>query len=122
MSMQRTSHPSAALDFFYNAALSNTVVSIATVNGNLYGVLGENNSDTDDAYLQFFDKAATGDVTLGTTTPDWTLKLHNNTTIQIVFDRPIRYFALGCQVACTSTRTGSSAPAAAATVTCHFKQ
>lgn len=112
----KTGTPDQALQHYYNGALSQTKQTVFIGKGNLYGYEFENNSATDTVYLQFFDKLI-ADVTVGTTTPDFTFMVPAGACFgkdaqQFV----VHYFGIGCVVACTSTRTGGSAPAANSTV------
>jgi len=114
-----TKHPSASANHYYNEALGASVTEVFAFDGNLFGFEFENNSDTDAVYIQFFDAASAGAVTLGTTAPDFTIKLpaggvwgKDSKAISL------HYFAKGCYVAATAGRTDAVAPAAAPTV--HF--
>lgn len=120
MSYKKTNEPGINLQFFH-AAVDEAGATVSEQRGNLYTVLAENANATA-CYLQFFNAADIGDVTVGTTPPVFSLLLHANSTVQI--DRgefPIKYFSTGICVAATSTRTGAIAPAADPQVTLHFQ-
>ena len=68
----------------YDASMSNSATLIFTGRGNLYGFLFEDNSGAD-TFIQFFDAASAGAVTLGTTTPDLTMKLPANSILAFPF-------------------------------------
>jgi hypothetical protein len=104
----------------YDASVTETATQIFTGRGNLYGFLAEENGGAD-VFIQIFDAAAAGDVTVGTTAPDFTFRLTANSTFgKDVNDSPLHFFAKGCVVAVTTTRTGSGAPAAGATIQTWF--
>lgn len=111
-----SSQPSSSLDHRYDESVSNSVESLfSSHQGNLFKFYAENNNGSD-VFFQFFDKATAGEVTLGTTAPDFTLRIPANGSLGLDFiGIAIHYFAKGCQYACTSTRSGAGAPASAAT-------
>jgi len=85
--------------------------------GNLYGLLIENNTGTD-MYVQIFDAADTGDVTVGTTKPDLSFRIPADGAFgKDVNDSPFAFFEKGVVVAGTTTRDGNSSPASKATAT-----
>lgn len=109
--------PSVAAKIVYNEALSNSPFEVFSGRGNLYGLLVENNGASD-CFIQIFDKAVVGDVTLGTTVPDLTFRVPASGAFgKDVNDSPLRYFSKGCIVAVTGARTTNAAPAAPATAT-----
>lgn len=61
------------------------------------------------AYLQFHDKAA-ADVTVGTTTPKFCVRLAANESVTIPLERPIQ-FLTAVTIAGTTTATGSTGAA-----------
>jgi hypothetical protein len=63
------------------------------------------------AYIQIFDSATAGAVTLGTTTPKWSIGIPPSTGANL--SNLHMSFASGIQVAATTTATGSTAPATA---------
>lgn len=69
------------------------------------------NGDAAVRYIQCFDKAATGDVTLGTTVPDFVIPLNSNAVAALEHIGPfgdgVRFY-LGLVVAVTTTATGST--------------
>lgn len=108
----RSDHPSGAAQLYQSPAAgsTNTLVLLKPGPVNCFSLVGENEDSSNDCYVQFFNAAATGDVTLGSTAPDYTVKLHNNTTLQLAFNFPLFYFNLGLVIAVTTTRAGSTAP------------
>lgn len=121
MSYKKTKEPGVNFQFYFNAALDEVGAVVKAAKGNLYTVIAENANATA-CYLQFFDAASLGAVTIGTTVPTWTVRLHGNSTIQL--DRgefPLRYFKTGIVVAATAGRTNNTAPAADPQVTLHFE-
>ncbi len=113
--MDKSASPVNVLDSYENPAVSETKILVYSGKMNLYGMRVENNH-TADVYLQIFDKAAAGDVTLGTTVATKTYLLPASGGIIIDPHRAIKHFQNGLVMAVTSTRTGSSAPGAAALV------
>lgn len=113
----KTASPHASLADYYNGALSNSPVDVYPASaGNIYGFLFDNNSSSSDVFIQIFDKAA-ANVTLGTTVPDKTYRVPAGALFgKDALDLVLHHFQTGCSIACTATRTGSGAPAAAATV------
>lgn len=100
---------------FYDAAVAATPVSVFAAQGNLYGFYVE--GGTAESFLQIFDKASTGDVTLGTTVPAFTFRIPAGGVIgKDVNDSPLHYFARGCVIAVTATRTGAGAPGSPAVI------
>ena len=115
-----TKSSSVATEHSYEASVTETPVQVFVGRGNLYGLLIEENGGAD-VFVQVFDAASTGDVTVGTTAPDFTFRVAANATFgKDVNDSPLHFFAKGCVIAVTSTRTGSGAPAAGATVQSWF--
>lgn len=106
---------SIVVDHLYKADLSNSPFLVFTGRGNIYGFYIENNSASE-IYIQFFDAASAGAVTLGTTVPDFTFRIPASGAFgKDSNDSPLKFMAKGCVVAVTSTRTGNGAPAADAT-------
>lgn len=110
-----TSSSSCATFHLYTNTLSASPVEVFSGRGNLYGFLVENNT-TSDVYLQVFDAAASGDVTVGTTPPAFTLRIPGSSAFgKDADDTSYKFMSKGCIVAVTTTRTGSVAPGTAAT-------
>lgn len=110
-----TKSSSAATEQQYFEAVDATAVQVFSGRGNLYGFIVEENSGSD-VFIQFFDAASTGDVTVGTNAV-FTKRIPATGTLgKDVNDSPYRFFALGCVIAVTTTRTGNTDPATAATV------
>ena len=83
------------------------------------------NSNTADAYLQLFD-AATGDVTVGTTTPVLTLLIPggdgtNSGALDRAFNEAPINFETAITYACTTTPTGSGDPTTGLTVNATYR-
>ncbi len=80
--------------------------------GNIYGWSVLNNTAAI-AYVQVFNKAV-GNVTLGSTAPDWVIPVPANGTTgagsNYTLDIPISH-STGITIACTTTRTGSTTAA-----------
>lgn len=107
--------PSVVPQHVYNDALAETPVQLFVGHGNLYAFIVENNAAVD-CFIQFFDAADVGDITLGTTPPDFTFRIPASGAMgKDSNDTPLHYFSKGCVVAVTATRTGNGAPGAPAT-------
>lgn len=118
----RSGTPGAATEHYYNGGLAQTKQTVFTGQGNLYGFELENNSSSDDVFIQFFDKLA-ANVTVGSTTPDMTFRVPAGANFgKDVQDMVVKYFKLGCVIACTSTRTGGSAPSSSMSLNLWFVQ
>lgn len=120
--LDNTNTASVVLQSYYNAALTNTVV-LASVAGkvNIYGCKLENNGAAD-IFLQLFNAASAGAVTLGVTVPDWTVIVRSGSQFYLQPERALKHFPLGLCIAVTAGRTTAVAPAAAATVDVFFSQ
>ncbi len=84
--------------------------------GSLWGMYFLNNTATP-SWIQFFDAAATGDVTLGTTPCNWAAPIAANGSIYIppgIFGQLA--FTLGIVFAATSTLNGASTESMSGTV------
>lgn len=100
--------------------LSTTVISVKTAAGELGSYQCMNQSGAV-AYVQVFDAANSGSVTLGSSTPVLSLGLPAASSLpgggNLEWSNGI-HFATGIQVAATTTATGSTAPSTA--VDCNF--
>jgi hypothetical protein len=121
MSYNKTNEPGINLEFSYTTP-DETGLLIRAGKRNLYTLIAENSHNADACYLHFYNSATLGAVTVGTTTPVWSVRLHANSTIQL--DRgefPLRHFPLGIVIAATLGRTGNTAPTSDPQVTLHFQ-
>lgn len=100
-----------ALPFFNDAVDGSAVVQIKSGRGFLHYLKLVNTTGTT-AYLQIFKQPAAG-VTLGTTTPDWVIRLAANESIERAFVMPtdLGPGATGISIAGTTTPTGSTGAA-----------
>jgi len=109
-----TASASSATFHSYESSLNATPVLVFSGRGNLYGFLIEENSGAD-IFVQVFDAASAGAVTVGTTTPVFTFRIKADQALgKDVNDSPYKFFKNGCVVAVTTTRTGAVAPGTAA--------
>lgn len=93
---------------FYSGSIGATATSVKSSAGQIYGwYIG--NSNTSAIYVQIFN-VASGSVTLGTTTPDMSLYIPASGGANVSFAGGIA-MGTAITVACTTTRTGSTAPA-----------
>lgn len=109
---------------FTNAALSSTAVLVSartspsTPNLVLYNISNPNSSTV---YVQFFDSATAGTVTVGTTAPFFWFAIPANSGVTdngLPFAIP---FANGIVVAATTTPTGNTAPSTAIPTVLFYK-
>jgi len=108
---RRTKSASQAMAHYYNGSLSQTKVEVVAGACNLYGFEIENNDAASEIFVQIFDKLA-ANVTVGTTAPDYSFRVPAGTNFgKDAESFPIRFHSTGITIACTSTRTGGSAPA-----------
>lgn len=107
------------LDWFVLPILSLTN-SVQTVKSIAGPWLGYNcyNPNAAQAWVQIFDAATSGAVTLGTTPPNRTIPLAPSTTTGQQVPSPPYSVLNGMQVAATTTQNGSTAPSAP--VSCEF--
>lgn len=102
---------SVATEHAYKPGLNATAQLVFAGRGNLYGFLLEEMSG-EDLFIQFFDAASTGAVTVGTTPPVMTIRVKADQVIgKDVNDSPLKFFVNGCVVAVTKGRTNAVAPA-----------
>lgn len=99
--------------------MSNSPRQIADYQITWSGYLLHNNDAATVSWVQVFFKPS-NEVTLGTTAPDFTIKLGAGESIAWDFLNPIRQ-GTGFTVAGTTTETGSTAPSAAVTGAFFFK-
>lgn len=121
MSYNKTNEPGINLRFLY-LTTDEAGDAVLAQPGNLYTLIAENPHASDACYLHFYDADDIADVTVGSTTPVWSVRLHGNSTIQL--DRgefPLKYFKTGICVAATLAITGNTAPSADPQVTLHFQ-
>jgi hypothetical protein len=104
---------------FFNSAVSNTAVLAKSSPCYLAGYNASNTNSTA-VYLQFFDIASAGNVTVGTTAPVMVLAIPGNGVIDGVQVSPVP-FQNGVVIAATTTPTGSTAPSSAVATTLIFK-
>lgn len=112
MAESRTNSANQALEHYYNGALVATKQTVFTGRGNIFAFECENNDATNDVFLQVFDKLAAS-VTVGTTVPDFTFRIPAGANFGKDAQNLVLHFcSIGCVIAATTTRTGSSAPTA----------
>lgn len=105
-----------AADGGNNALLTNTLVLVSTGQHFITGVAAWN-VNAADIFIQVFDSAATGTITLGTTKPTWSWRIPGGSATlaghwqeQFVGDGRLRVIN-GLVVVATTTATGSTAAA-----------
>ena len=106
-------------DSYFDGSLDNTLTAVKSGATYLY-TLEIDNADSAKRYLQLFDAAATGDGTLGTTTPSYVIGLASAAMKSVSFCIPMK-FELGLVYAMTTTDTGSSDVSAAGTLSVGYR-
>ena len=94
---------------YFNGAVGATKVAVGSGGQVLTDYFLENPHAETKAYLQFFNAASTGDVTLGTTPPIRSIGLGGGKQANLA--GLALAFPLGLVIAATSTASGSGAPA-----------
>jgi hypothetical protein len=104
----------------YEVAVTNTAILVSAGPSNLYGILVENNGGGD-CFLQFYDAASAGAVTVGTGEV-WEVRCDEDSAFgRDPVPGPLRNFKNGIVIAVVGVRGGSSAPASPATVSIFHK-
>jgi hypothetical protein len=94
---------------YFNGAVGETLVAVGSGGQVLTDYFVENPDAETKAYLQFFNAASTGAVTLGTTPPIRSIGLDGGEKANLA--GLALAFPLGLVIAATSTASGASAPA-----------
>lgn len=97
---------------FSNTALTSTVVAVKSSAAGQIGGWVFHNPSAATTFIQFFNVATAGAVTIGSTTPTFVFALAAGASANVEFANGIA-FSSGIQVAATTTATGSTAPATA---------
>ncbi len=113
--------PNSSFVIQRQAALTNTPVLLRAGLTDLWGwnIINKNAAIE---FVQLFNAATAGAVTLGTTVPNYVIQLTTGVDVATVLNlnQDMRIsFPLGLVVACTTTETGSTAPATNP-VNCYF--
>jgi hypothetical protein len=104
---------------FRNMGVTNTALLVAAGNYVLSSYYIENPDATNKLYVHFYDAATAVAVTVGTTTPVWSLAFDGKEKANIAGLH--LNFALGIVIAASTTATGSTAPVTAAGVNLGYK-
>lgn len=103
-----------------NTPLGSTVVAVkSSAAGELGGYIIYN-PNSSAAYVQVFDVATAGGVTLGTTRPDMVIPIPATSGANLEFANGVS-FANGIQIAAATTDSGSTGPSTGLTVTILYK-
>lgn len=102
-------HTAGGADPYWDADGDNTAQALKASAGTLYK-LNIYNSNSSEAYIQLFNTAA-GSVTVGTTTPVYVARIPANGQLIEDFGGAGLGFSTAITYACTTTSTGSGAPA-----------
>jgi hypothetical protein len=105
--------PSTAGNGFKKFAVTGETTTVQTVKSGLSNLQGWYISNVDNAAascVQFFDKGSNATITLGTTVPDFVLKIPANSAANLQVTGGIA-FTSGIRLAAATTCVGSTAPA-----------
>ncbi len=91
------------------SALSTTVTAVKSSAAGQLGMIQCGNTNASQGYVQIFDVATAGGVTLGTTVPNLSIPIAATNTGGYTLSLQGMQFANGIQVAATTTATGSTA-------------
>lgn len=92
----------SGLKVFKETDLGGTKVAVKASSGTIYGIVIDNTANAGEAtYLKLWD-AASGDVTVGTTAPDWVIKIPAATKRSLVPPEGIA-FGTALTAACVTT-------------------
>lgn len=109
-----------ALSLYFSSGLSDTKAVPATGSRNIHGWVVENPNDAP-VYLHFYD-ALTANVTVGSTTPTFSVPVPAGGYADKLSDVPLKRFANGIVVAITTSKTGAAgAPSVACLTHVHYK-
>lgn len=86
---------------FQETAIGATVLGVDAAAGTLYMIDVDNAANASVEYLKLWD-AGTGAVTLGTTAPDWIIRVPASTRVQTLFVAS-NTFSTALSVACVTT-------------------
>lgn len=105
-STEQVSIHQKALSMSHTAAQSSTKLEVATGKRKLYGCFLENLNNVP-VYLHIYD-AATADVTVGTTTPTFSIPIPAQGYVDRLLGIPWKELGTGFVVAITTSKTGGS--------------
>lgn len=111
--------PAFAIKPYVNSALTNTAVLVATPTngqGNFLWHVNISNTNSSTVFVQFYDKATAGVVTVGTTAPYWVLAIPANSGVTDFDMTKALIFSNGIVIAATTTTTGGTAPSSNVTL------
>ena len=106
----------------YEDSIDESKTLVFTGRGNLYQWTFDNN-DNNDRFIQFYDAASTGAVTLGVTPikHEFRVKASASTGLDAGGGNPLDYFTFGCVVAVVDARGGTGSPVTAASGNFYFQ-
>lgn len=93
--------PPSGAKVYKNTDLDGTIAAIKASAGTLYSIIVDNSANAAVSYLKLWD-AASGSVTVGTTAPDWIIKIAASVKKTIVFPEGLA-FATALSAACVTT-------------------
>lgn len=89
-------------DLYHNTALDSTITAVQTASSALYIIEVNNTANaSEDNYLKLWN-VATGSVTVGTTVPDWVIRVPQGKTVTVMMPDGIT-FDTAISAACVTT-------------------
>lgn len=93
--------PPSGAQMYKNTDLDGTKSAVKASSGTLYGIVVDNAANGAASYLKMWDLAS-GNVTVGTTNPDWTIKIPASVKKTIAIPEGLA-FGTALTVACVTT-------------------
>lgn len=107
----------SGLSRYHNTDSNATKSGVKASSGALYSIIVDNTANAAVTYLKLYD-AASGDVTVGTTAPDWIFKIPASTKLTIVLPETIAFGTALTEASVTAGGTaGSTGPTSDVPVT-----
>lgn len=112
----------SGLNKFKETDLQGTKIAVDATSGTIHAIIIDNTANAAEVeYLKLWD-AASGDVTVGTTAPDWVIKIPAATKRTIVFHEGLAYgTALTAACVTTAGTAGTTNPTASVVVEILFE-
>ena len=102
MAVTVLTHPSpSGLSTYHDTDLTGTKSAVDATSGTIHSIVVDNSANGAASYLKLWD-ATSGDVTVGTTAPDWTFKIPASIKRTITFQEGAAY-ATALTAACVTT-------------------
>jgi hypothetical protein len=100
----------SGLSRYKNTDSNATKSGVKASSGAMYSIIIDNTGNAAVTYLKLYD-AASGDVTVGTTAPDWIIKVPASTKLEVLFPETIAFGTALTEASVTAGGTaGSTGP------------